>query len=566
MRETDPMEKLARMYLKEVVTRNGIPVSIICDRGPRFASNFWRSLQKALGTNLDMSTAYHPQTDGQSERTIQTLEDMLRACAIDFGKGWVNHLPLVEFSYNNSYHASIKAAPFEALYGQKCRSPVCWAEPIEKRKPMEFQVGDKVMLKVSSWKGVVRFGKRGKLNPRYVGPFKVLEQKCYADEPLAVPLDGLRFDDKLHLRGARGLEFTWEREDQFWKKYQNSSLKTGTTSSKGPRLSLKDKAHLTGETLTPPPPPCFRVHRALEITLKAEVVLTYGTLPRAKAVPEVKIDLVATKNHMIILTLPTGRSPDMGITLVTGSVLKSASKRQKLIDEEDLAVTWTCEEVDPFTPRIRNFKSSRKTRMPNNVKIYDGTGDPEDHVKKFQAAAPVERWAMPTWCHMFNSTLIRAARVWFDELHLKSIDEYKDLKAEFLAYFMQQKKYVKDPVEIHNIKQRDGETLEEFMERFKAETGRMKGAPECMRISEFMHGVNNPELTKRLNEHVPNTMEEMMTITTAFIQEETAPLLKRRATRYGNRKISPNDMFLSGNLISEVSRGKDGGLTGLPPH
>ncbi|GKB40895.1 putative reverse transcriptase domain-containing protein [Tanacetum coccineum] len=194
MRETDPLDKLARLYLKEVVTRHGIPVSIICDRDPRFASNFWRSLQNALGTNLDMSTAYHPQTDGQSKRTIQTLEDMLRACAIDFGKGWVNHLPLVEFSYNNSYHTSIKAAPFEALYGRKCRSPVCWTEVREaqilgpeliqettekiiqikqrmqaardrqksyadlKRKPMEFQVGDKVMLKVSPWKGVVRFG------------------------------------------------------------------------------------------------------------------------------------------------------------------------------------------------------------------------------------------------------------------------------------------------------------------------------------------------------------------------------------------------------------------------
>ncbi|GJR40583.1 putative reverse transcriptase domain-containing protein [Tanacetum coccineum] len=203
IRETDPLDKLARMYLKEVVTRHGIPVSIICDRDPRFASNFWRSLQNALGTNLDMSTAYHPQTDGQSERTIQTLEDMLHACAIDFGKGWVNHFPLVEFSYNNSYHASIKAAPFEALYGRKYRSPI---------------FGDKVMLKVSPWKGVVRFGKRGKLNLRYVGPFKVLEKvgeiayklelpeelsrvhntfhvsnlkKCHADEPLAVPLDGL---------------------------------------------------------------------------------------------------------------------------------------------------------------------------------------------------------------------------------------------------------------------------------------------------------------------------------------------------------------------------------------
>ncbi|GJR74412.1 putative reverse transcriptase domain-containing protein [Tanacetum coccineum] len=120
MRETDPMDKLAKLYLKEVVTRHGIPVSIICDRDPRFTSNFWRSFQKAMGTRLDMSTAYHPETDGQSERTIQTLEDMLRACVIDFGNGWEGHLPLIEFSYNNSYHASIKAAPFEALYGRKC--------------------------------------------------------------------------------------------------------------------------------------------------------------------------------------------------------------------------------------------------------------------------------------------------------------------------------------------------------------------------------------------------------------------------------------------------------------
>nr|GFB23371.1 reverse transcriptase domain-containing protein [Tanacetum cinerariifolium] len=168
---------------------------------------------------------------------------------------------------------------------------------------------------------------------------------------------------------------------------------------------------------------------------------------------------------------------------------ESKSTRHQPTDEDDLKKPWMCEEENPFTPRIRNFESSRKTRMPNNVKTYDGTGDPEDHVKVFQAAAQVERWAMPTWCHMFNSTLIGAARVWFDELHPESIDGYKDLKAAFLAYFMQQKKYVKDPVEIHNIKERDGETIEDFMERFNIETGRMKGAPECMRISEFMHGI-----------------------------------------------------------------------------
>nr|GEU86012.1 putative reverse transcriptase domain-containing protein [Tanacetum cinerariifolium] len=244
IRETDPMDKLARIYLKE----------------------------NALGTRLDMSTTYHPETDGQSERTFQTLEDMLCACAIDFGKGWVNHLPLFEFSYNNSYHASIKAAPFEALYGRKCRSPICWTKVGEaqksyadlKRKPMEFQVKDKVMLKISPWKGVIRFGKRGKLNPRYVRPFKVLERvgdvaykldlpeepsrvhntfhvsnlkKSHADEPLAILLDGLHVDDKLHFveepveimdrkvkrlkrshitlvkvrwNSKRGPEFTWE--------------------------------------------------------------------------------------------------------------------------------------------------------------------------------------------------------------------------------------------------------------------------------------------------------------------------------------------------------------------
>nr|GEU89275.1 hypothetical protein [Tanacetum cinerariifolium] len=176
----------------------------------------------AMGTRLDMSTAYHPETDGQSERTIQTLKDMLRACVIDFGNGWERHLPLVEFLYNNSYHASIKAASFEALYGRKCRSPVCWAESYAdvRRKPLKFQVSDRVMLNVSPWKRVVGSGKRGKLNPGYIGPFKVgivayrlelLEQlskvhstfhvsnlkKCLSDEPLAISLDEVHIDDKL---------------------------------------------------------------------------------------------------------------------------------------------------------------------------------------------------------------------------------------------------------------------------------------------------------------------------------------------------------------------------------
>ncbi|GJZ58843.1 putative reverse transcriptase domain-containing protein [Tanacetum coccineum] len=133
MREDYKMERLARLYLNEIVARHGVPISIISNRDSQFRLRFWQSIQEALGTKLDMSTAYHPQTDGQSERTIQTLEDMLRACVLDFGGSWDVHLPLVEFSYNNSYHSSVRSAPFEALYGRKCRSPIMWAEVGEGR-------------------------------------------------------------------------------------------------------------------------------------------------------------------------------------------------------------------------------------------------------------------------------------------------------------------------------------------------------------------------------------------------------------------------------------------------
>ncbi|GKC99572.1 putative reverse transcriptase domain-containing protein [Tanacetum coccineum] len=298
-----------KVYIKEIVSRHGVPISIISDRDSHFTSRFWRSLQSAMGTQLDMSMAYHPETDGQSERTIQTLEDMLRACVIDFGKGWERHLPLVEFSYNNSYHASIKAAPFEALYGRKYISPVCCAEVGDvqltgpeiihdttkkivqiqqrlqaardrqrsyaniRRNPLEFQVGDRVMLKVSPHKDVICFGKRGKLNPRYIRPFKILERigpvsyklelpkeisnvhstfhvsnlkKCLSDESLIIPIKELRFNNKLNFveepveimdrevkqlkqsripivkvrwNYKRGPEFTWECKDQIHAKY-----------------------------------------------------------------------------------------------------------------------------------------------------------------------------------------------------------------------------------------------------------------------------------------------------------------------------------------------------------
>ncbi|GJR39537.1 reverse transcriptase domain-containing protein [Tanacetum coccineum] len=308
IREDYSMEKLARLYIDEIVARYGVPTLIISDRDGRFTSRFWQTKQKALGTRLDMSTASHPQTDGQSERTIQMLEDMLRACVIDFGGSWNIHLSLAKFSYNNSYHSSIRCAPFEALYGRKCRSPVLWAEIRDsrlirpelvqettdkvvvirdrlkaardrqksyadnRRKPLEFQVGDHVMLKVSPWKGVVRFGKKGKLAPRFVGPFEILERigsvayrlklpeelsghdtfhvsnlkKCLDDVNFHVPLDEIKVDKtlrfveepleimdrevktlkrskipivKVRWNSKRGPEFTWEREDYMKAKY-----------------------------------------------------------------------------------------------------------------------------------------------------------------------------------------------------------------------------------------------------------------------------------------------------------------------------------------------------------
>jgi hypothetical protein len=203
-------KKYAEVYLEQIVRLHGVPKTIISDRGPQFIARFWEQLQSALGTKLMRSSAYHPQTDGQTERVNQILEDMLRACIIQYGTSWDKCLALAEFSYNNSYQASLQMAPFEALYGRRCRTPLSWSETGERkifgpdlvieaedkvkviqsnlktaqsrqksyadkrRKPLQFQIGDFVYLRVSPTKGVQRFGMRGKLAPRYVGPFEVL--------------------------------------------------------------------------------------------------------------------------------------------------------------------------------------------------------------------------------------------------------------------------------------------------------------------------------------------------------------------------------------------------------
>ena len=212
VRKTFTLERFCRLYIREIVRLHGVHVSIVSNRDPRFTTRFWKSFQKVMGTRLTMSTTFHPQTDGQSERTIHVLEDMLRACVLDHKGSWEEHLPLVEFSYNNSYQVSIQMAPYEALYGRPCRSLICWTEVGEssitgldliretsekvglirqclltdlsrqkiyadvRRRPLEFEVEDHAFLKVIPKKGVVRFSKRGNLSPRFIGPFEILER------------------------------------------------------------------------------------------------------------------------------------------------------------------------------------------------------------------------------------------------------------------------------------------------------------------------------------------------------------------------------------------------------
>ncbi|GJU99695.1 putative reverse transcriptase domain-containing protein [Tanacetum coccineum] len=225
-KKTDTMEKLTQLYLKEIVCRHGVLISIISDRDSHFTSRFWRSLQKALGTNLGMSTAYHPQTDGQSERTIETLKDMLRACVIDFGSSWDRHLPLVEFSYNNSYHASIKAAPFEALYGRKCRSPVCWSEnrfltarsrqksyADRRSKPLEFEVGIWYCSRYRLGSALFIFIQLDDKLHFIEEPVEIVDQEVKRLKESRIPIVKVRWNSQ------RGPKFTWEREDQFRDKY-----------------------------------------------------------------------------------------------------------------------------------------------------------------------------------------------------------------------------------------------------------------------------------------------------------------------------------------------------------
>jgi hypothetical protein len=212
VRTTYTGAKLAELYMSRIVCLHGVPKKIVSDRGTQFTCRFWEKLHESMDTKLNFSSAYHPQTDGQTERTNQILEDTLRACALKHGGSWDKSLPYAEFAYNNSYQASLKMAPFEALYGRRCRTPLYWSQTGEsqlfgtdiikeaerqvqiirenlriaqsrqksygygKRRDVFFQEGDYVYLKVSPIRGLHRFKVKGKLSPRFIGPFQILQR------------------------------------------------------------------------------------------------------------------------------------------------------------------------------------------------------------------------------------------------------------------------------------------------------------------------------------------------------------------------------------------------------
>jgi hypothetical protein len=228
-------KKYAEIYLEQIIRLHGVPKTIISDRGAQFNARFWKQLQSSLGTKLIRSSAYHPQTDGQTERVNQILEHMLRACIIHYGTNWDKCLALAEFSYNNSYQSSLQMAPFEALYGRRCRTPLSWCETGERkifrpdlvteaenkvqliqanlkaaqsrqkcyvdqrRKPLQFQVGDYVYLRVSPTKGVQRFGIKGKLAPRYVGPFEITKACGLVAYRIRLPSQLAAIHDVIHI-------------------------------------------------------------------------------------------------------------------------------------------------------------------------------------------------------------------------------------------------------------------------------------------------------------------------------------------------------------------------------
>ncbi|KAK9029043.1 hypothetical protein V6N11_026169 [Hibiscus sabdariffa] len=326
VRTNYPVDKLAKLYISEIVRLHGIPLSIISDRDPKFTSRFWQVLHDALGTHLNFSTTFHPQTDGQSERVIQILENMLRGCVIDFRGSWEDFLPLAEFAYNNSYQVSIRMAPYEALYGRKCRTPICWTELYDRnilgpdliqqtektvrlirdrlkeafdrqksyadrrRKDIEFAVGDHVFLKVSPWKRFLRFGRKGKLSPRFIGSYRILERVGSVAYRLELPPQLSRIHNVFHVSMLR----QYRPDPSHIIQVQDVELRPNLSYDEEPVQILDQDERILRNRhlnqipeLNPPPPQITAIthlcHRR-SIPTATETIRT-STLPRIELLP-----------------------------------------------------------------------------------------------------------------------------------------------------------------------------------------------------------------------------------------------------------------------------------------
>ncbi|KAJ9540615.1 hypothetical protein OSB04_027121 [Centaurea solstitialis] len=497
MRETLPMDKLAKLYINEVVRRHGVPLSIVSDRDSRFTSQFWHGLQEGLGTKLKLSTAYHPQTDGQSERTIQTLEDMLRSCVIDFGGNWDTHLPLVEFAYNNSFHSSIGMAPFEALYGRKCRTPTCWLEAGEKqfagpeiiqetadkvkgirerlkaaqdrqksyadkkRRPIDFQVGERVMLKVSPWKGIIRFGKRGKLSPRFLGPFTILEkvgQQAYRLE-LPPEMDGIH--PTFHVCYLRKCL----AEEESVIPISEIRVDTGNRCIEEPEAILESKTKKLRHKEVTMVKVQWKHHRGANVTWEAEEDM---------------------KRRYPQLFANAPMSPALGLLLGA-----RASDDVAMLNSGHRGI---------LKPKIKATHFALKPVMFSMLQTngqFGGTAieDPHFHLKSFMQIS--DSFIIPgvspssLRLFLFPFSLKERARAWYDSLEPDSITSWSQMAEKFLKKYFPPTRNAKSRLDISTFKQWDDEAVSDAWERYKELLRRCPhhGIPYCIQLETFYNGL-----------------------------------------------------------------------------
>ncbi|GJU01922.1 putative reverse transcriptase domain-containing protein [Tanacetum coccineum] len=448
IREDYSTEKLAKIYIDEIVARHGVLVSIISDRDGRFTSRCWQTVQKALGTRLDMSTAYHPQTDGQSEHTIQTLEDMLRACVIDFGGSWDVYLPLAEFSYNNSYHSSIRCAPFEALYGRKfvlIKEKLKAARDRQKsyadnrRKPLEFEVGDRVMLKVSPWKAY-----RLRLPEELSGihdTFHVSNlKKCLAEASLHVPLGEIKIDKTL-----RFVEEPVEIMDREVKSLKRNFPKEGYCDNHG----FEQVSHHVSVDLG--------LRRMKRLSLKNDMPLR-------------------DKRHFKTLSLDELRSPDFNLFSDQEYSKEEEAETMAETMEQYMSKTQTDYGSRGARPKIDNkdqFELKGQFLKELRENTFSGTDhkDANEHIEKFLEI--VDLFHVPNITvdqlilRVFPISLTGAGSRWLRNEPTGSNKTWEDLKTKFLNKYCPPGRTAKKMEEISNFQQEPDETLYQAWERFK---------------------------------------------------------------------------------------------------